>query len=84
MVMFLRASLAHPRNLMRVEATNEILMLEGFGTQIVEARGDTRLAQQWTSLHFGDYCAYYLAIAYGVDPTPVEAIEDLKKRLMEQ
>jgi len=29
----------------------------------------------------GDYLAYYLAMAYGVDPTPVMAIEDLKARL---
>jgi glucose/mannose-6-phosphate isomerase len=83
MVVFLRASLAHPRNLLRLEKTNEIFMVEGFGTSVIEARGDTRLAQQWTILHFGDYCAFYLAMAYGIDPTPVIAIEDLKQRLRE-
>jgi glucose/mannose-6-phosphate isomerase len=29
-------------------------------------------------LLFGDYMAYYLAMAYGMDPTPVEALENLK------
>lgn len=81
MVLFLRASLEHPRNLQRVDVTKEIFMVEGFNTDFVHAQGDTRLAQQWTTLHFGDYAAYYLAMAYGVDPTPVEAIEDLKARL---
>ena len=56
-------------------------MLEGFNTDVIKAAGETRLAQQWTSLHYGDYTAYYLAMAYGIDPTPVEAIEDLKRRL---
>ena len=82
MVIFLRASLNHPRNIIRVDATNRILMVEGFGTNVIQAQGDTRLAQQWTSLHFGDYTAYYLAMAYGIDPTPVAAIEGLKEVLV--
>ncbi len=82
MVVFLRASLNHPRNIIRVDATNRILMVEGFGTNVIQARGDTRLAQQWTCLHFGDYTAYYLAMAYGIDPTPVAAIEGLKEILV--
>ena len=53
-------------------------MLEGLNTDFIDAAGDTRLAHQWTALHFGDYTAYYLAMAYEVDPTPVEAIESLK------
>ena len=63
------------------DATKEILMLEGFNTDVYIAEGDTRLAQQWTTLHFGDYVSYYLAMAYEVDPSPVPAIEELKVRL---
>jgi glucose/mannose-6-phosphate isomerase len=32
----------------------------------------------WTTILFGDYMAYYLAMAYGVNPTPVQALENLK------
>jgi glucose/mannose-6-phosphate isomerase len=78
MVIFLRGTHVHPRNLLRVEATCDVLMLEGLGTMVVEASGETRLAQQWTSLHLGDYSAFYLAMAYGVDPTPVAVIEGIK------
>jgi glucose/mannose-6-phosphate isomerase len=35
----------------------------------------------WTALHFGDYMAFYLAMAYNSDPTPVEALENLKATL---
>jgi len=56
-------------------------MLEALNTDVFNARGDSRLAQMWTTLHFGDYAAYYLAIAYRIDPTPVTSIEEFKKEL---
>lgn len=83
MLLFLQGEALHERNELRVELTRQVLMLEGFNTDVIRARGKSRLAQQWTALHFGDYTAYYLAMAYGVDPTPVNAIEELKRRLSE-
>ncbi|MEW6651387.1 MAG: bifunctional phosphoglucose/phosphomannose isomerase [Chloroflexota bacterium] len=77
-VIFLQAASEHPQNTLRSNLTRQTLMLAGLGTDFHQARGDTRLAQVWTTLHFGDYVAYYLAMAYGVDPTPVPAIESLK------
>jgi glucose/mannose-6-phosphate isomerase len=81
MVLFLRSSLEHPRNQLRIELTRKGFMLEGLNTDIIDARGDSPLAHIWTVLHFGDYVAYYLAMAYGVDPTPVAAIENLKREM---
>ncbi len=43
-----------------------------------QAKGETPLAHIWSALHFGDYLAFYLAMAYGTDPTPIVAIESLK------
>ncbi|MGD8603041.1 MAG: SIS domain-containing protein, partial [Anaerolineales bacterium] len=81
MVVFLRADLDHPRLTQRIDATKLLLMVEGFNTDLIKARGENRLAQQWSTLHFGDYTAYYLAMAYNLDPTPIDAIEDLKHQL---
>jgi glucose/mannose-6-phosphate isomerase len=81
MVLFLRAPSDHPRNLLRMDATRQVLMVSGFNTDEVVAAGEGRLAQQWTCLHYGDYTAYYLAMAYGADPGPVRAIQDLKRRM---
>jgi glucose/mannose-6-phosphate isomerase len=81
MVLFLRSSLDHPRNQLRIELTRKGFMLEGLNTDVIDARGDSPLAHIWTALHFGDYTAYYLAMAYGVDPTPVAAIENLKREM---
>jgi glucose/mannose-6-phosphate isomerase len=78
MIIFLRAKLDHPQNQLRSDLTRQTFMLAGLGTDYFEAKGETRLAQMWTTLHFGDYASYYLAMAYGIDPTPVPAIESLK------
>lgn len=79
--LFLKSSHNHPRNQRRIELTKKNFMLEGISTDSVKASGKSRLAQMWTLVQFGDYTAYYLAMAYGVDPTPVAAIENLKKEL---
>ncbi len=81
MVLFLRSPNDHPRNALRSELTRKAFMLEGLGTDFVEALGESPLANIWSCLHLGDYVAYYLAMIYGVDPTPVDAIEDFKKEL---
>jgi glucose/mannose-6-phosphate isomerase len=81
--MFLRSPSDHPRNRLRSDLTREAFMLEGLNTDAVEARGNSSLAHMWTLILFGDYMAYYLAMAYGVDPTPIEALVNFKKAMSE-
>jgi glucose/mannose-6-phosphate isomerase len=81
MVLFLRAPSYHPGNRLRTDLTKKTMMLEGLNTDFVDAQGPDRLAHQWTALHFGDYTAYYLAIAYGLDPNPIDAIQRFKSEM---
>lgn len=81
LVIFLRAGSDHPRNLMRSELTQQSFMVAGLGTDFYIAKGSSRLAQLWTAIHFGDYSGYYLAMSYGVDPTPIPAISSLKNAM---
>ncbi len=78
---FLRAPSDHPRNRLRSELTAKAFMLAGVGTDYYLAKGEGRLAHLWSALHFGDYVAYYLAMIYKVDPTPIPAIEQLKQAM---
>lgn len=82
--MFLQAASDHPRNHLRLEATRQGFMQEGLNTDFFEAKGDIPLAHMWTTLMMGDYSAYFLAMSYGVDPTPVDAIEGLKAELSKE
>ena len=81
MALFLRAPSDHPRNRLRIELTKKAFMLEGINTDFVDARGDLLLAHMWTLILFGDYMAYYLAMAYGVDPTPIKALDNFKAEM---
>ena len=83
MTLFLRASSDHPRNRLRSDLTRKTFMLEGMNTDFVDARGRTPLAHMWTMILFGDYVAYYLAMGYGVDPTPVPSLVDFKLSMAE-
>ena len=79
--LFLRASSDHPRNHLRADLTRQGFMVAGLNTDVFNATGETPLSHIWTALHFGDYMAYYLAMAYGMDPTPVDALQNLKAAL---
>ena len=81
MTLFLRAPSDHPRNRLRSDLTRKAFMLEGMNTDHVDGTGDTPLAHMWTLILFGDYVAYYLAMGYGVDPTPIPALEEFKKSM---
>jgi glucose/mannose-6-phosphate isomerase len=78
MSLFLQAPSDHPRNRLRLDLTRQGFMVEGLNTDVYNANGESTLAHVWTALHFGDYIAYYLAMSYEVDPTPVEALQNLK------
>lgn len=65
----------------RFQVTQEILTKRGVDYEVVEAWGRSPLTQMLSAIHFGDYVSYYLALLYGVNPTPVEIIDYLKERL---
>jgi len=80
-VVMLTSSLDHPRNKVRFQVTQEILVRQGVACETVEARGESPLAQMLSAIHFGDYVSFYLAMLYEVDPSPVKVIAYLKERL---
>lgn len=81
MAIFLRAAHNDSRNERRTELTRMAIMLQGQNTDTITALGETRLANLWTALHYGDYSSYYLAMAYGIDPTPVPMLAELKEKM---
>lgn len=78
MTLFLRAKSDHPRNYLRSDMTRQAFLLEGLNTDYVEARGNSALAHMWTLILFGDYMAYYVCMAYRIDPASNEAVDGFK------
>lgn len=82
-VVLLRSPLLHPRILMRYNVTGEMLADAGIAHEVVDAKGKSPLAQIMSTVLLGDYVSYYLAMLNEVDPSPVAAIDYLKRRLAE-
>jgi len=69
----------------RVTARMEIVkgLIEKQDVEVIDIRseGADRLQRAFSLIHLGDFVSFYLAVLNNVDPTPVEAIESLKKEL---
>lgn len=84
-VVLLRStSLIHHRVQLRYDFTRELLQKAGVDVHSVNATGECALAQMLSLILFGDYVSGYLALLYGVDPTPTTVIEQLRNWLAGQ
>jgi glucose/mannose-6-phosphate isomerase len=68
----------HPRNVLRYQATTEVLARAGVNWEVVNAPGRSPLAQVMSLVLLGDYLSFYLAILNRTDPTPVDSIDFVK------
>lgn len=83
LVLLLREGSEDRRTARRLAVTGEWLRRRGLPVREVEADGGTPAERLWWLCHLADYTSVYLALLRGVDPTPVAAIVELKKRLAE-
>jgi glucose/mannose-6-phosphate isomerase len=77
----LRAAGEDPRVAKRIEATLALVRDRYGRVEEAWAAGQSPLARLMTSALLGDFVSVYLALLRGVDPTPVDAIERLKRAL---
>ncbi|MCM8801356.1 MAG: bifunctional phosphoglucose/phosphomannose isomerase [Candidatus Omnitrophica bacterium] len=80
-VLMLRDRFMHPRVKLRMDITKEILDKEGIETIELWSQGDDLLSRILSLIYICDFVSFYLAILYGVDPTPVDRITYLKNKL---
>jgi glucose/mannose-6-phosphate isomerase len=82
-VLFLRDRGDHPRVAVRIDVTRGLLGQVTPHVQEIWSEGNSPLARLFSLVHLGDWVSYYLALLHGVDPTPVAAIDHLKRELAE-
>ena len=68
----------------RVELTEGLIRDAAVSTSRVPTRGTTLVERVFSLVLLGDLVSVYLAALRGVDPGPVELIEQLKGRLAER
>ena len=80
-VVVLRDRDDHPQVQKRFDATRDLVEGSVGGWHEFETDGDSRLSRMLSLVQLGDWASFWLAIRKGVDPTPVETIQQLKKTL---
>ena len=83
-VVILRDKGMHPRVAKRMDITREMIRKEGAAVIEIWSRGEDLLGRIFSLIYTGDFISYYLAILYGIDPTPVEQVTYLKNQLAKE
>jgi len=78
----LRSEDDHPRVQKRIEITKEIIGERVSGFTEIWGEGKSLLARMFSLTYLGDYTSVYLALLYGIDPSPVHLITQLKNKLV--
>ncbi len=73
----------HPKIQKRMEVTKGLLAPKAAGWIEVTPRGEGKLARLLSTIQLGDSMSFYLSMLMGVDPTPIETIDHLKRTLAE-
>jgi glucose/mannose-6-phosphate isomerase len=71
----------HPQVVRRREASVRVAQDRDVPVTQIIAEGTHPLERLATLIELGDYASTYLALGYGIDPTPVPAITELKARI---
>lgn len=72
----------HPQINKRINITSKLLSGNRPHPQTIKAPGKTELDQLLGTVLFGDFTSIYLALLNGVNPTPVDLVEKMKKELI--
>ena len=80
-VVFLTSELEHPRNRLRAALSGAALYDAHIGYRNVSITGEGRFGQAISAIVLGDYVTTYLAVLYGIDPTPIEVLSGIKEVL---
>jgi len=81
-IVFVRDAEESKSERLRFEEVKKLLNESGFSeVKEVLLEGETKLGRLLSGVYFGDFVSFYLAVARGFDPTPIESIEKLKKRI---
>jgi glucose/mannose-6-phosphate isomerase len=64
-----------------IDLTKELIGADAVFVEDVGGVGDTVSGRAFSLVAFGDWVSYYAALARGIDPTPVERLVELKRRM---
>jgi glucose/mannose-6-phosphate isomerase len=83
-LVLLRESEEHPTVGQRADRVRGLAAERGVGVTELQAEGDSPLERLASLVGLVDFASAYLGLLYGLDPTPIAAITDLKRAVPDQ
>ncbi|MBS7622993.1 bifunctional phosphoglucose/phosphomannose isomerase [Candidatus Bathyarchaeota archaeon] len=77
--LIVRDNMESPHESARMDLLRDQLELVGLKMHEIRAGGETGLGRLLLPINLGDFASAYLALARGLDPTPITAIEGFKR-----
>ena len=81
---FLWDSATDERVNLQMQAMKEIIEKIGVKVYDIKSTGEHFLSRMLSLIHFADWLSYHLSVINGVDPIPIERIDELKEKLRER
>ncbi len=78
---FIASDREHPRTEKRFKITREIISGVNSGILDLKTEGDNLLEELFYLIVLGDWISFYLAVLNGANPTEIQGIDTLKKRM---
>lgn len=78
----LRDAEDHERVQKRMEATARLIEEYGGKCAVLDMEGQSLLSRLFGTAYMGDWVSYYLAVDRGINPTPVDMVQNFKKMLL--
>lgn len=78
---FLEDPADNPRVKKRMAIMKGLMEKKGLPVHLVKMQGKTVLEKMFSTTLVGDWASYYMALETGVDPAPVEMVEEFKKKM---
>lgn len=78
---FLKDPGSHERNLKRMEITVKLLEEKRIKSSVIQMAGSIKLEKVFSTLLTGDWFSWRLALELGINPSPVDMVEEFKKLL---
>ncbi|MBS3137989.1 bifunctional phosphoglucose/phosphomannose isomerase [Candidatus Woesearchaeota archaeon] len=81
-IVFLTDEFDHQQIKKRITIMKDLVKGKNYSTTEIAIKGNTELSRLFSGILLGDLLSYYLAVNNNINPTPVDIIEELKKRLI--
>lgn len=81
--LILESKFCNSQNKKRIVAFSELMKEKNLAVEVLRMPGESIFAEILNAYYFIDHLTYYLAEEYGIDPEPVEMVEEFKRKIAE-